>query len=251
MSKKNTKGQSFKYSKTEIKLYQDLKKNLDKILRISSKFWNWPIVTTLTSPSISRLLHLNDLYIKNLKNAGSIIEFGVQYGTSSNILYNLRDIYEPQNYNRKIYSFDTFTGFTSISKNDSKKNKVGDYKTSSGYENILENILSINQRLNSKPNIKKHQIIKGDVCKTFKQWSKNNKHEIISMAIFDMDIFKPTNEVLKYIKNHLTKGSILVFDEINHADFPGETIALKKNFDLKNIKLNQSKFLTHACWFKY
>ena len=250
MFKKNNKVEVYSSKDTEIKEYEKLKKINQKILDLSDNFWNWPSATTLTRPSLARILHLNDLYKENLNNTGHIIEFGVQYGTSSLILYNLREIYESNNYNRKIISFDTFKGFRNLSSYDSSKSKIGDYSTSENYEKTLNEIFEINQKLNSKTNIKKHSIIKGDASLTFKNWSKKNKGAIISLAILDMDIFKPTFEVLKYLKKHLTKGSIIAFDEINHEEFPGETIALMKSFKLENINLTQSKFLTHAAWFK-
>lgn len=250
MFKKNKKGEIYASKDSEVKEYHKLKKINQKILNLSDNFWNWPSATTLTRPSLARILHLNDLYKQNLNNCGHIIEFGVQYGTSSLMLYNLREIYEPNNYNRKIISFDTFEGFKNISSYDSNNSKIGDYNTCKDYEKTLNEIFESNQKLNSKTNIKKHSIIKGDASVTFKNWSKNNKGIIISLAILDMDIFKPTFEVLKILKKHLTKGSIIAFDEINHEKFPGETIALMKSFKLEEINLIQSKFLTHAAWFK-
>jgi hypothetical protein len=38
---------------------------------------------------------------------------------------------------------------------------------------------------------------------------------------------------------HLTKGSIVAFDEINHDNFPGETIALKEVVGTKTIQLQR------------
>ena len=46
------------------------------------------------------------------------------------------------------------------------------------------------------------------------------------MAILDMDVYDPTKKVLQKIKNRLFKGSVLVFDQLNHPDFPGETKAV-------------------------
>ena len=39
------------------------------------------------------------------------------------------------------------------------------------------------------------------------------------MAIFDMDIYKPTKDALNAIKSRFTKGSVLVFDELNCKEF--------------------------------
>jgi hypothetical protein len=51
------------------------------------------------------------------------------------------------------------------------------------------------------------------------------------MAIFDMDIYKPTKDVLEKIIPRLVKGSLLVFDELNFKAFPGETIAVNEVLD--------------------
>jgi len=57
-----------------------------------------------------------------------------------------------------------------------------------------------------------------------------------------MDLYKPTKECLKVIQKHLTKGSIVAFDELNYDIFPGETIALKEVFGLDKYKLIHTKY---------
>ena len=47
-----------------------------------------------------------------------------------------------------------------------------------------------------------------------------------------MDIYKPTKDCLKAIKPHLTKGSVLAFDELNCDMARGVTPALKEVFNL-------------------
>ena len=68
------------------------------------------------------------------------------------------------------------------------------------------------------------------------------------MAIFDMDLYKPTKKVLLEIKKRLFKGSILVFDEVNHPDFMGETIALLEIMNLGKLKLRSSLGETFAAY---
>ena len=77
---------------------------------------------------------------------------------------------------------------------------------------------------------------------------KSNQQTLISLAYFDMDIYKPTKLCLKAIKPHLTKGSIIGFDEPNSKDFPGETIAIKEVFGNINFKLYQSKLSAGSCY---
>ena len=57
------------------------------------------------------------------------------------------------------------------------------------------------------------------------------------MAILDMDVYKPTKKVLEKILSRLTKGSIIVFDELGCPHFPGETLALMETIGINNLKL--------------
>ncbi len=59
------------------------------------------------------------------------------------------------------------------------------------------------------------------------------------MAIFDMDIYKPTRDALNMIQPRLTKGSMLVFDELNCPFFPGETQAVSEVLGLNNLRLQR------------
>jgi hypothetical protein len=47
---------------------------------------------------------------------------------------------------------------------------------------------------------------------------------------------------LNAIKDRLTKGSIIGFDELNHKDYPGETLALKEVLGLGRYQIRHSKF---------
>ncbi len=247
---KKSKGQIFHYSKSEELIYGDIKKIKNKIFNNFGKYWNWPLFCFLTRPSIARFLYLNDIYKKIINLPGCICEFGVQYGASTNILYNLREIYENHNYTRELNIFDTFSGFSKLSKFDMTKSNAGDYSTIKNYDKILNNLLELNQKISTRPNFKRHHIYKGDASKTFLQWSKKNKHKTISLAIFDMDIYKPTKKVLKLIKNHLIKGSIVVFDQFDSNDFTGEANAAIQELDFKILKLTKSKFIPRAAWCK-
>ena len=55
----------------------------------------------------------------------------------------------------------------------------------------------------------------------------------------DLDLYKPTKFVLQHILNRMSKGSIIVFDELNHPDYPGETIALLEELNINNFKLER------------
>ena len=76
---------------------------------------------------------------------------------------------------------------------------------------------------------------------------ERNPHIIVSMAIFDMDIYAPTKRALELVMPRLTKGSLLVFDELNCRHFPGETQALHEvvpvDFNITGCPIEKDHFL--------
>ena len=182
--------------------------------------------------NIARLLYFNDLYRRILNIHGVIMEFGVRWGPNLSLLQSLRGIYEPFNYTRKIIGFDTFTGFESTHNKDVKSDiiKEGAYGVSENYDEYLSEILKYHESEAPIEHIKKFELVKGDVVKTIPAYLKRHPETIIALAIFDMVIYQPTKSALLAIKDHLIKGSVVAFDELNHPDFPGETLAFREIF---------------------
>ena len=81
--------------------------------------------------------------------------------------------------------------------------------------------------------------------------SKRNPETIVSLAYFDLDLYKPTKECLDVIKSRLVKGSVIGFDELNDPDSPGETLALMETLGLNNIKLKRFKFSSRVSYFVF
>lgn len=210
--------------------------------------WHRHSSVGLKVEAISRILYWKELYDKILNVPGVICEFGVQYGASMATLINLRSIFEPFNHSRTIVGFDTFEGFPSIDEKDGDKWKAGDYSTGKGYENILTELLQRHEESAPMSHIKKHELVKGDISKTFPDWLDKNEHAIISMAIFDTDLYQPTKDVLNIIKPRLTKGSVLVFDELNCQLFPGETIAVREIIGTDNLRLRRTPLQPYCSW---
>jgi hypothetical protein len=210
--------------------------------------WNIHNLVTLKRQSLSRILYYNHLYQKIVEIPGVICEFGVQWGATLAQLINLRGIYEPYNYSRKIIGFDTFEGFPVVDEKDGGFSNVGDYATSRNYEETLEKLLSLHESFSPIPHLKKFELIKGDASITVDSWLENNPHVIISMAIFDMDVYKPTKDVLEKIIPRLTKGSLLVFDELNCEHFPGETRAVDEVLGLNNLSLKRFPHQPYCAW---
>ena len=193
---------------------------------------------------IARFMVYHELFKKQIGIKGSVVECGVHQGGSLMSWAKISSILEPYNCHRKIIGFDTFKGFPKVSKID-KNNKIVKKGMFSEKFNILDDIkLSIkdydkNRFIN---HISKIELIKGDATKTIPQFLRKNKHLLISLLFLDFDIYKPTFIALKYFLPRMSKGAIIVFDELNNKQWPGETIALLKKFNINKHKINNFQF---------
>ncbi|MFH1288885.1 MAG: crotonobetainyl-CoA--carnitine CoA-transferase [bacterium] len=199
---------------------------------------------------LSNLLFINELYKLNLDVQGIIAEFGVRWGRNLGLLSALRGIYEPFNHNRKILGFDTFEGFTSVSKEDgtAEDMREGAWSTSKNYEDYLKKIMDYHEQESPISSIKKYKLIKGDASIEMEKYLKKNPQTIISLVYFDLVLYEPTLKCLYAIKDHLTKGSIVAFNEINNIH-PGETLAIKKVFGLDKYKIKHSSYCVDQAYF--
>jgi hypothetical protein len=196
----------------------------------------------LNRQSLSRILFMQELYAQIIPVHGVVMEFGVRWGQNLALFSSFRGMYEPYNYNRKIVGFDTFAGFPSVAPQDGSNSiaSVGAYGVTENYEEYLESILSYHERESPLSHIKKHELVKGDATETLEKYLTDHPETIIALAYFDFDLYEPTKKCLTLIKNHLTKGSVLGFDELNWPAFPGETIALKEVFGLDRYRIRRS-----------
>lgn len=210
--------------------------------------WNLHSLSTLNRQSLSRILYYNELYQKIIDTPGVILEFGVQWGATLAQLVNLRGIYEPFNYSRKIVGFDTFAGFSAVGKEDGDLAAAGDYATMENYRETLERILDLHESFSPISHIKKYELIEGDASTSVDRWLTENPHAIVAMAIFDMDLYKSTKDVLEKILSRLTRGTLLVFDELNCPHFPGETRALAEVIGIGNLRLHHFPHQAYCAW---
>lgn len=194
----------------------------------------------LNRMNLSRILFMHELYQKIVNIHGIIIEFGVRWGQNLALFTNFRGIYEPYNYNRKIVGFDTFKGFLEIDKKDGMKISKGDYAVTVNYEQYLECLLLYHESECPISHLKKFELVKGDAIRTFNEYLTKHPETIIALAYFDFDIYKPTKTCLELLKKHVTKGSVVAFDELNCPEFPGETLALIETVGLTRYSIKRT-----------
>jgi hypothetical protein len=181
------------------------------------------------------------LYKKVVPTHGIVMEFGVRWGQTLAILAALRGIFEPFNRHRKIVGFDTFAGFKGLGGKDGARcqSTDGSFSVTPNYEEFLDELLGLHEALNPIGHLRKYGLVKGDAVETIPAYLRAHPETIVSMAIFDFDIYQPTRAALEAIQPHLCKGSILVFDELCDEYFPGETLALREVMGLRDLRIQR------------
>lgn len=195
----------------------------------------------LTSKALSRILFFYEIYRKILHTHGIIAEFGVRWGQTLSVMAALRGIFEPFNRHRKIVGFDTFTGLKGLSDKDGPRcpSRDGSFSVPAQYDRFLSEVLGLQEALNPIAHLTKYELVAGDAAETVPRYLQDHPETIISLAVFDFDIYAPTRAALEAIRPRLCRGSILVFDELCDDLFPGETVALNEVFGLNNVRIQR------------
>lgn len=192
----------------------------------------------------TKKLFFYELYKQILNVHGVIFEFGTRWGQNLVTLNNLRGTLEPYNYSRKIIGFDTFEGFKGVCENDGNHDVIRDgaFNVTVNYEEYLERILSYQESESPLAHIKKNFVVKGDAVSKLEEYLIEHPETIIAFAYFDFDIYEPTKRCLSLIRKHVTKGTIIGFDELVDPHFPGETIALREVLGTDNFSVKRFHF---------
>lgn len=228
---------------------------VDTLKRINSNFETFPLGTQeklenfpnwVRHRDLARFLYKAEIYRSIIKIPGVIFECGVLYGGSLATWLHLGEIYEPVNYGRRVYGFDTFAGFPDISDEDKPINpkypelyKTGTYSSRKAEKHIFE-LFPLIDKTRKIPQIPRIRLIKGDVCKTVPEVLKEDRSILIAMLYLDLDLYKPTKEVLEACLPRMVKGSVICIDELCYEDWPGETQAVYDILDMNNLVIERS-----------
>ncbi len=192
---------------------------------------------------LTRFLSLYELFKKVLTIKGSVVECGVHHGFGLMTWAKLSAILEPANLLRRIYGFDTFGGFSHVAKED--KSKYAEIKRGSlsmdSFEE-LKKLIEIYDTNRFLGHIDKVQLIKGDAIKTIPEFTRNNKHLMVSLLFLDFDLFEPTKVAIENFYPRMPRGSIIVFDELDNPIWPGETMALLQTVGINKLKIERFDF---------
>lgn len=206
--------------------------------------------------AISYFLARNDIFKEIVSLHGSVFDFGIYRGSSFFTWLQLSSIYEPYNHIRKIVGFDSFQGFSSLDENDHGSEggdlpikHQGGMTFHGGEEEMLRGIAlyDLNRPLG---HVTKAQVRQGDLPYAFANYLEEHPETIVALANFGLGLYAPTLELLTLLRPRLQKGSILVFEDLNQATWPGETKALFEVFGANEVSLQRFPFCPHISFMR-
>ena len=176
-----------------------------------------------------QLLFYSEMINKIKDKPGDIAEFGVSGGVSLMAFTRLLNIYEigfDHKEKKSIYGFDSFSGLPDLNELDTSKfsknseMRVGGFEDKVGYKYLLKFI-------NIFDNV---HLVKGFFSDSLPVFIKENPSIAFSLVHIDCDLYDSTIDALTNVWDRVVPGGIIVFDELFHKDFPGETEAFKEFF---------------------
>jgi hypothetical protein len=193
---------------------------------------------------VARFLVKNELFKLSLPANGSVVECGVFAGGGLFGWMHFSAIYEPYNHTRRIIGFDTFSGFPGVHEKDltagkSEHTRLGAFQTTSSIKEELENLAKIHDANRPIGHIPKIELVAGDACQTIPDYVAQHPSLLISLLYLDFDLYAPTKAALAALLPRVVKGGVVAFDELNCAEFAGETTALLETLSLDQVELRR------------
>jgi hypothetical protein len=222
---------------------QEVGANIERIFRdcsdpIEIRLENFP--KYVRRQHLKRFLTMYEIFKLVLPTKGSIVECGVYKGFGVMGWAKLSSILEPENLTRRIYGFDTFEGFPTVSEKDANVVAMPEKGALyGGSYDELQALISEFDRDRFLGHIDKVHLFRGDAARTIPQFITDHPHLMVSLLFLDFDLFEPTKIAIENFLPRMPKGAIIAFDELDNPLWPGETLALMETIDIRKLKLQR------------
>lgn len=194
--------------------------------------------------NLTRFIALYEIFKRVLTVKGSIVECGVNHGFGVMTWAKLSAILEPVNLTRRIYGFDTFSGFPEVAEEDLSDHSAhvceGDLFADS-YDELME-LTAIHDSTRFIGHVPKVELIRGDAVKTIPEFLASNPHVVVSLLFLDFDLYEPTKAALENFLPRMPKGAVIAFDELDNPLWPGETQAMLEFLKEHRFRLERCPF---------
>lgn len=217
---------------------------------IAEKFANF--TKYVRRHELARFMVQYELFKRISDIKGSIVECGVYQGAGVMAWAKISETLEPYNFLRKVYGFDTFEGFPSISAadlgSDDAAAKVGHLRPDYDVMTELQECIGALEETRLLKHQQKIILVRGDAMETIPAFLRENQHTLVALLYLDFDLYEPTLLAIKEFLPRMPKGAIIAFDELNDPKWPGETRALIDALDLNQFQLQSFPFEPHISW---
>jgi hypothetical protein len=96
--------------------------------------------------------------------------------------------------------------------------------------------------------VEKGILVNGELPDSCARYLDEHQETVVALANFGLGLYEPTVNLLRLIRPRLIKGSVLVFEDLNQATWPGETKALREVFSAGEISLHRIPHCPHISW---
>lgn len=160
---------------------------------------------------------------------GDVVEFGVAGGASYLAFGRCLRVLErgfDHKERRRLIGFDSFEGLPPLSELDRAPNASdvhmheGGFHVPAWYAPLFEFVEQEEYCV----------LVKGWFSETLPRFLAENPHTAFSLVHVDCDLYESTRVVLEHVWSRVVPGGIVLFDELFHKDYPGETLAYREFF---------------------
>lgn len=218
---------------------QRQREHLEELFRDSGlstfeMFRNFPVFTPRIN--LARFLAHYELFRRVVELPGSIVDLGVFRGGSTFTWGKLCEIFCPTDVRKRVYGFDTFSGFDALSPEDGPVDERQDRRPG-GYDaglGMLEALSKARLAFNEDRHLRhleRIEFIVGNVVETVPKFVEAQGHGLrVALLNLDVDLYEPTRVALEQFVPRMVRGGIIVCDEYAVDTFGGETKAIDDYF---------------------
>src|ERR1700694_1010920 len=142
--------------------------------------------------SLTPFLALYELFKMVLPVKGSVVECGVNRGFGLMSWAKLSAVLEPVNLTRRIYGFDTFSGFPAVHSKDLPAQDTGHSVEPGAFAadsfDELTKLIALYDRDRYLGHIPKVQLVKGDASESIPAFLNEHPHLVVSLLFLDFDL---------------------------------------------------------------
>jgi hypothetical protein len=189
---------------------------------------------------LKRFLALYEVFKLVLTVKGSVVDCGVFRGFSLMSWAKLSTILEPENFIRRIYGFDSFSGFPTIGDTDLNReveHQPGGLESDSHEE--LTRLIELYDQDRFLGHMDKVHLVRGDVTETAPRFVEENPHLVVSLLFLDLDLYEGTKAAIEAFVPRMPRGAVIAFDELDNPQWTGETTALLETLSIRNLALQR------------